>query len=381
MSSPYEIRKKLQRLGEQIRELKKTLTEMIDTTGDPEHPLVEAETQISSLSQNVINEVPQRPKDVIYIASLDSSSRYLRDPSINTVLVGLGIYSTRRGIITGPFDIKTNFMAIGTFENILKEMKPEDGVRVKNYVDKYFTEDYKIDDIADEMRLENENLGLKELKDSHDLIVVDGPLYPAPLELKDLELTSEGRKRHQEAYLKLVQDRINLLNENVLGVVKRLESSYKLCKESKIRDMLKLKYSLNDAEVLNQLRTKFHIKNALIGPFKLEFSSQYFEAPKRYAYYLILTNALGMSSYFRIEALSLEALENYIPYVVNRVSDRLIPTYIEIADNLSKRVSASLLITAYQILGSVISILHDDKLNYYNAYQQFIASLSSQRHL
>lgn len=385
--SPYDIKKRLLTLGNQIRELKSRLTETINNEGTPEHPLLENEnkTSIQSVENKIISELLPSKREKISIASIDSSSRYLRDPSVNLVIVGLGVYSNKFGIKVGPFDITTNFMSVSTFEDILKNMNCVPGIRVKNYVNEYFREDYKIDDIADELRLENENLGLKEVKDNHDLIIVDGPLYPTPLELSEFELQSEGRKRHQNAYLQLTKERVGSLNDKIVGVVKRLETSQKLYKEDKIRQLLKVKYPINDAEVLNQIRIKLCREgkcssNLLVGPFKIEFSSQYFSSPSRYAYYLIVTNPIGMASYFRVESLSLDKLNEFIPYVTERISERLIPTYIEIVDNLSKRVSASLFVLAYEVLSSILSINHDDKLSYYNVQEEFSSSMFSLLH-
>ncbi|MEM0374158.1 MAG: DNA double-strand break repair nuclease NurA [Sulfolobaceae archaeon] len=375
--SLYEIRRKLERIGKQIGTIKEKVSEKVDVSGSPDHPLIEAETEITAIDENIFHEIEVK-RESVSIASLDSSSRYLRDPSINMVLVGLGVYSNFKGVIVGPYDFDINFMAIGTFEELLKEINPEKGIRVKNYVNEYFTDDYKIDDIADELRLEAENRGLESVRDSHELIIIDGPLYPTPLELNDIELQSIGRKRHQDAYIQLAKDRISLLKDNVLGVVKRLETSKKLYKEEKIRNIVRPRYPINDAEVLNQIKVKVGVKNGLIGPFKLEFRSKFFNAPPRYAYYLILTNSIGISSYFRIESLSLDRLEVSIPYLTSRVSDKLIPTYIEIADSLSKRVSASLFITAYQVLSRILTIIHDDKLSYYNEIKSL--SESSLRH-
>ncbi|QIW23941.1 DNA double-strand break repair nuclease NurA [Sulfolobus sp. S-194] len=373
-SSAYEIKKKVEKIGKQISVIKRKFTGVVDITGNPDHPLFEAETTVSSLDKNIFHKMEEK-REHINIASIDSSSRYLRDPSINMVFVGLGVYSSIKGIRVGPFDIDINFMAIGTFENLLKEFNQESGIRVKNYVNEYFTEDYKIDDIADELRLEAENVGLRETRDNHDLVIIDGPLFPTPLELSDLELQSEGRKRHQEAYLQLTKDRISILRNNVIGVVKRLETSQKLYKVDKVKQLLGIRYPINDAEVLNQIRIKTGFKQGLLGPFKIEFKSKYFTPPTRYAYYLILTNPIGMSSYFRIESLSLDSLEELTPHIVNRISERLIPTYIEIVDNLSKRISASLFITAYQVLSSIISVVHDDKLAYYNEVRSLSESL------
>ncbi|BAB66068.1 DNA double-strand break repair nuclease NurA [Sulfurisphaera tokodaii] len=373
-SSAYEIKKKVEKIGKQISVIKGKITGVVDISGNPDHPLFEAETAVLSVDEKIFHKIEEKRENVS-IASIDSSSRYLRDPSVNMVFVGLGVYSNIKGIKVGPFDIDINFMAIGTFEELLKEFNPESGVRVKNYVNKYFTEDYRIDDIADELRLEAENVGLKENRNTHDLVIVDGPLFPTPLELSELELQSEGRKRHQEAYLQLTKDRISILRNNVVGVVKRLETSQKLYKVDKVKQLLGIRYPINDAEILNQIRIKTEFKRGLLGPFKIEFKSKYFDAPTRYAYYLILTNPIGMSSYFRIESLSLDSLEELTPYIVNRISERLIPTYIEIADNLSKRVSASLFITAYQILSRIISVIHDDKLTYYNEVRSLSESL------
>lgn len=379
--SPYTIKKSIHNVGLQLVKLKENFAETIDNQGDPNHvvPDESPKTKIEAIEDKIIKPIPPNEKKNISIVAIDSSSRYLRDPSVNIVLVGLGVISNKEGVKVGPFQIETNYMSIGTFEELLKQLNVDKGIRVKNYVNEYYREDYKIDDIADELRLENENVALKMEKDNHDLIILDGPLYPMPLELQQMQLESEGRKRHQDAYVRLTEERISCLKDNVIGVVKRLETSYKLYKEDKIKEILKVRYPINDAEILNQIKMKYGLRESfLVGPFKLEYSSILLSyTPSRYAYYLLLTNPLGMTSTFRIEGLKLDSLENLLPFIVNRVSQRLIPTYIELADNLSKRASASLLITAYQVLSTMLSINHDDKLTY---YQELNSLMSSQQH-
>ncbi|TRM99731.1 hypothetical protein DJ527_08225 [Sulfolobus sp. F1] len=369
MLSQYELKKKLQSVVLKLSKAKLNLPPIDNYPNVVE--AVDFETGVELLDEKDPIKILRRPQNKDYrIASIDSSSRYLRDASINMVLVGAASYSNVKGKKLGPYNVLTPFLGISTYKDILVNFQNEAGIRIKNFVNEYFGEDYKIDDMADELRVESENLMLKETINSHDLVVLDGPLYHTPLELSTINLSNSSRYSHQKAYAKLVEDRISLLKDNIIGVVKRLENSYKLGKIEAISRILnKDVKGQKDPDILKLIDLKLCKDKpyCLVGPIKLTFSSQIISnAPDRYVYYLIVKNLVGMTSFFRIESIRIDALENYTPYIISRISERLIPTYIELADNLSKRVSSSLFILAYEIASRYLSIIHDDKLEYYN---------------
>ncbi|MCY0882720.1 MAG: DNA double-strand break repair nuclease NurA, partial [Acidianus infernus] len=262
-----------------------------------------------------------------------------------------------------------------------------------------FDENYKLDDVADEMRTEAENIGLSEVVIDHDLVILDGPIYPTPLELtEELDLSSTSRLCHQLAYASLVNKRISLLRDNVIGVVKRLENSGKLWKDEKIMEEFKKRgkniKGLKDPTILELIDYEFcrksgrHSYACIIGPFKIDYNL-HVEGPKdchkaygnttylsnvpaKYAYYVILRKPYVPNTYFRIEGLNKDFLERGMRTALSRLSNRLIPTFIELVDNRAKRISAGLFITAYEVASSYLSIIHDDKLAYDTMVLEFL---------
>ncbi|QGA55492.1 hypothetical protein GFS03_04545 [Sulfolobus sp. E5-1-F] len=393
-----EWKVRIKEVIEKIAEAKRKMPEVrVNNEGNPEHEIEEKIMRIELLSEKVKPEV--YPLDYFKydsnkrIASLDSSSRYLRDHSVNTCLVGLSIYSNKRGFIDGPYTINTPYMGISSYEDILKQINVNDNnIRTKNVIDYYYVNEgrneYKIDDIADEIRIEAENIGLKEVINDHDIIIVDGPIYPTPLEFtEELEVTTEARRKHKIAYAKLVNERMKILNDKVIGVVKRLENSKKLVNEKNIAELLGIENSnLRDTTVLELIDEKLCRRNnypyiCTIGPFKLEYAIQvedenggkvFEKILPKYAYYVIMRRPYFPPTFLRIESIS-EKLD--LSPVLSRITENnLLPTYIEMVDKRSKRISASLFIYAYEIASNNLNVIHDDKMSYANVIQQFLQS-------
>lgn len=334
------------------------------------------------------------------IASLDSSTRYLRDISVNLVILGMSIYSNRKGFIDFPITKEIPYIGVNTYRKILDKISTGmNFIKMKNEINYPFDENYKLDDVADEMRTEAENIGLSEVIIDHDLVILDGPIYPTPLELtEELDLSSTSRLCHQLAYASLVNKRISLLRDNVIGVVKRLENSGKLWKDEKIVEEFKKRgkniKGLKDPTILELIDYEFcrksgrHSYACIIGPFKIDYNL-HVEGPKdchkadgnttylsnvpaKYAYYVILRKPYVPNTYFRIEGLNKDFLERGMRTVLSRLSNRLIPTFIELVDNRAKRISAGLFITAYEVASSYLSIIHDDKLAYDTMVLEFL---------
>ncbi|WP_338602543.1 DNA double-strand break repair nuclease NurA [Sulfolobus tengchongensis] len=382
---------------EEIVNVKRNLPDLrVNTEGDPDHGLLESEDRIMRI------ELMEEFKPIVYsfnefkitndkrIASIDSSSRYLRDFSVNFCLVGLSIYSNKKGFIDGPYSLDIPYMGISSYRKLLESLKLSDNnIRHKNILDYYYVNEpenqYKIDDIADELRTEAENVGLKNVIQDHDVVIIDGPIYPTPLELtEEFELETEARRKHKIAYAKLVKERIMTINGKVIGVVKRLENSKKLWRENEISEKLGGKLNgLKDVTILELIDEKFCRKNyqyiCIIGPFKIEYALEVKDendnkildhVPPKYAYYVILRRP-----YFPLTFLRIESLERNFDFssILSRITENLLPTYIEIVDKRSKRVSASLFIYAYEIASNNnLSVIHDDKITYSSIVTQFL---------
>lgn len=341
---------------EELAKLKKDVK--IENEGDPEHELSDAEDKVMKI------ELEEEFKPTMYslyefkslndkrIASIDSSSRYLRDFSVNTCLIGLSVYSNREGFIDGPFTVDIPYIGISSYREILESLKIDDiNVRYKNVVNYYYVNEpnneYKIDDIADELRLEAENVGLKRVIQNHDIVIIDGPIYPTPLELtEEINLETEARRKHRLAYAKLVNERIELLNNNVIGVVKRLENSKKLWRVKEINETIGNVKRMKDVTIIELIDERLCRKNyeyvCTIGPFKIEYALEVKDedgrnviekVPTKYAYYVIIRKKYFPPTFLRIESTN-KNLD--ISPVLSRLTERLMPTYIEIVDRRSK---------------------------------------------
>ena len=387
-----EWKKNLESAINLIAEAKKNHNVRVNNEGNPEHDIEEKVMSVEALGDISPKTFPLNYFHVYNkkIASLDSSSRYLRDLSVNTCLVGLAIFSNVKRFIDGPIDIKTPYMAISSYSSLLKDIEnklPSNLIRVKNRIDYYYVNEpgneYKIDDIADEIRTEAENLGLKEVIKDHDYVILDGPIYPTPLELTEgFPLETETRKMHRVAYASLVSERIQSLNDKVVSVVKRLENSRKIFSVDEVKKIVG-DVNARDVTILEIIDEKYCKQKSsyicLIGPFKIQYKLKVEHegkvvldnVPPKYSYYVIIRLNKDLSpNFLRIESISEKMVEEpenneYLHIVLSSISLKtLLPSYIELVDKESKRVTRSLFIYAYEFSSGKLNIIHDDKLTY-----------------
>lgn len=386
-----EWRKDLETIINLIAEAKKKYNLLIDNEGNPEHEIEER-----VLSVEALGDISPQVFPINYfhasrkIASLDSSTRYLRDLSVNTCIVGLAIYSNVKSLIFGPINIETPYMGISSYSSFLKDIEnylPSPLIRVKNKVDYYyvneFENEYKIDDMADEIRTEAETIGLREAINGHEYVIIDGPIYPTPLELTEiLPLETEARKMHRAAYGKLVSERIQELNDKVVGVVKRLENSRKLYSVDEIKRMVG-DIKTKDVTILEMIDKKYCQKDfpyiCVIGPFKIQYNLKVEHegkiildnVPPKYSYYIIIRrNKYIFPNFLRLESISEKMIKDpkdneYLHVVLSSISEEtLLPTYIELVDKASKSITRSIFVYAYEFSSDKLNIVHDDKLAY-----------------
>ncbi len=366
MLSEAQVRNYILTISREISSIKNTLPQVIR---DYENSTFGEEFSISALSDlyNKFNEIDE--KDINEISSVDSSTRYLRDITVGIVMTGMAIFSSKKGLVLAPYDKEIRFIGISANKDVL--MKIENIINKKhialtNSVGEYFGEEYRLDDVADELRLEAENSAIDDMS---GLIVMDGPIYPTPLELTNaFEFSNESRESHRKAYASLVKERLDKIKDKkVIGIVKRLENSKKLYKLNEIQKILGKLPPITDPEVLRLLYPKLCKGEniCVLGPFELSYQIDVDgilnNVPPKYAYYVIVKRPVGPSSYFRVESLDLNTLQS-LKNVFLRISDRGIPTWIEIVDTASKKISSSLFIIGYQISSSFLDIIHDDKL-------------------
>ncbi len=375
MLSEAQVRNYIYSISREISSIKNTLPQVIR---DYEESAFEEEFSIVSISElcNKFNEIEE--KEISEISSVDSSTRYLRDTTVGIVMTGMAIFSSKKGLLLAPYDKEIRFLGISANKEILKKIENiinKKHIAITNYVGDYFDENYRLDDVADELRLESEN---SAIDDMNGLIIMDGPVYPTPLELTSVfEFKNTSRETHRKAYASLVRDRLNKINDKkVIGIVKRLENSKKLYKLKEIQKILGKLPPITDPEVLRLLYPKLCDGETIciLGPFMLSYQIDVEgilkDVPPKYAYYVIIKRVVGPSSFFRVESLSLDTLQ-YIKSIFSRISIRGIPTWIEIVDTASKKISSSLFIIGYEISSSFLDIIHDDKLAFDTEVRSF----------
>jgi len=375
-----------------IEKAKKNHNVRINNEGNLEHDIEE-----KVMSVEAVDDISPKTFPLNYfhtynkkIVSLDSSSRYLRDLSVNTCLIGLAIFSNVKRFIHGPIDIKTPYMAISSYSSLLKDIEsklPSPLIRIKNKADYYYVNEpgneYKIDDIADEIRTEAETLGLKEVIKDHDYVILDGPIYPTPLELTEgFALETEARKMHRVAYAKLVRERIQVLNDKVVSVVKRLENSRKIYSVGEVKKIVG-DINAKDVTILEIIDEKYCREKSsyicLVGPFKIQYNLKVEHegkvvldnTPPKYSYYVIIRLNRDLSpNFLRIESISEKMTyapedNEFLHVVLSSISLKtLLPSYIEFVDRRSKEVTRSMFVYAYEFSLGKLNIIHDDKLTY-----------------
>ncbi|AAY80481.1 hypothetical protein ATY89_00835 [Sulfolobus acidocaldarius] len=391
-----EVQKELRKLGEKTRQSVRNLT-----IPSPQ------KTQVPGEERFIINTLPEFKIDKINIssfqsvnfssiASLDTSSKLLRSTFLHIGITGGAIKSERNGVLYHPLNIQDKFIFPITYLDVSRNLVEENlqMVELKNVmgfeyaIDEVLYEDgnvntlYDVEDMLDEARLYTENQLMKTIQD--DLLIVDGPIYPTPVELmptffssfpkqKD-EIKHWGKATHRWSMAKLIKDRISVLeNRKAVGVVKRLENSRKLNKI--FPDMGRL----TDIEVLDLLSERqcsnvIYPEICVIGPFKLttkvsvtrEDSGNVIlsenELKDRYAYYVILKLYGFTRSFFRIESFDLNVLNDSIPVVFGNVSYSSLPVWIDEVDRRAKEVVRALFYLSFEELNDILSFLHDTKL-------------------
>lgn len=375
MLSEAQVRNYIYTISRELSSIKNTLPQVIRNY---EESTFGEEFSIVSLSElsNKFKEIEER--QINEISSVDSSTRYLRDTTVGIVMTGMAIFSSKKGLILAPYDKEIRFLGISANKEVLTKIENiinKKHIAITNYIGEYFDQNYRLDDVADELRLESEN---SAIDDMNGLIIMDGPIYPTPLELTNVfEFRNMSRETHRKAYASLVRDRLNKIKDKkVIGIVKRLENSKKLYKLDEIQKILGKLPPITDPEVLRLLYPKLCKGESIciIGPFMLSYQIDVDgilkDVPPKYAYYVIVKRIVGPSSFFRVESLNLDTLQ-YIKSIFSRISYRGIPTWIEIVDTASKKISSSLFIIGYEISSSFLDIIHDDKLAFDTQVRSF----------
>ncbi|BCU71483.1 DNA double-strand break repair nuclease NurA [Stygiolobus caldivivus] len=418
--SEADIQYDLLKLGVEISKLKDRATSIVHTY-TPRTDLGDDKENLQLLSDKIETlDLFSLKGDGSSVASVDSSSRMLRTTFLDLVVVGGALYSTDRDRLIYPFDVSGRYIGVASyleFLRILQKALNTVGIATANVVGYEFAVDevevetkegirreslYHLDDVADELRLEAENNLIRQAT-KEKLLILDGPLFPTPIELsssfqfglpKDRDVLKHwGRITHRWAYATLIKERLDMIkSRDVIGVVKRLENSRKLRQISGIGKFIGINRvpDLTDAELLELISEKqcnSTIGLCLIGPIRIvseidvkrddidQVIINAEDIPERYAYYAILKIPGGIQTFFRIEGLNLSVLNNSLQEVFSGITKEMLPTYISFVDNYSKKVTKGLFYLSFNVLKDFITFLHDTKLEALNISQEINSGL------
>jgi len=189
-----------------------------------------------------------------------------------------------------------------------------------------------------ELRFILETEAINSLRDKKKFIIIDGPLFPSFINIK------------QSLREKITQTRLKSLNNNTIGVVKRLDKSRLLLRVlSRYRNEIFSKYKLDPLKYLSDESFLFNIarfnetppyKKLIIGPILKLVGGDI----KTYINYLIIPvhRFLPKFSILRIETL---INDEKLPRLISnmRITQDGIPSIIAIPDRTSKMVTSALL--------------------------------------
>ena len=314
-------------------------------------------------------------------ACLDSSSRSIGFHGFRVFFAGLALL-TPRGVSIRPSNVvDVEFMALKSFENILVEIEKSGlDVRVRSPIGEYYVEDYKDDNIGDELRLQIENIGLESIVGSGlsaniDFILVDGPVYPTP---PIMFLKSFQGSKYVRAFEKLIRERLNILARReclAVGFVKRCGFSRKLYRDPVVREFFTEKFGSPPGEIWDPVIVECIVEKyfaeysssypiLLLGPFKISYGLDYM--PDKVFWYVYVRMPRGNYVY-RFEVLKedadkygLDVVEETISKLLRSSSVNGVPLGIEIVDRLSKRLTAAIYKEMYFRSRGVLSLMYDE---------------------
>ncbi|EZQ10592.1 nuclease NurA [Candidatus Acidianus copahuensis] len=283
---------------------------------------------------------------------LDSSSRMITIKGVR-VYMGSLFMSDPNFTLAIPQVIPTQFLALkassSVLENISRDNIISSYVKVTSPAGIPYDQNYKDDNISDELRISLENYAISK---SSSITIVDGPVIPGP----NLTFLSE---EYKSAFEKLINDRVNYF-PTLIGVVKRLDMSYKLSKVKEFNQIIKKfsKIRPPDTKAIEIISQKGE------DPFITPILKENWGSLVRYMVYVKVRNSV-----FRVESTNLDILCKGVNTTIDRSGVRGIPDFIEIADRISKRLSASIFILSF-ILGSKIGVSYDDWGKFWEASEE-----------
>lgn len=271
---------------------------------------------------------------------LDSSSRMMVVKGANVYFASLYANLVTEHLMI-PQQVERPFMAIKASEEVRKLIEGDQVlsqlVAINNVNGEPYSEDYKDDNILNELRISLENYAIQKSK---YVTVVDGPIIPGP----NLQMVGEPYK---SAFITLINQR---KKDNLIGIVKRLNYSRKLRRSELIKEP-KL-YNATDDIVVEYLGRGKEFYTTPILEEEVDIGGNKYT---RYMVYVKVRDGV-----FRVESLSKNLLCRGVYTARKYASYRGIPEFIEVADRLSKKLSASAFIFAFTIARITTGVNYED---------------------
>jgi hypothetical protein len=303
----------------------------------------------------------------VRVVVVDGSSRRLGSPRFRVFLAGVAVYGGKTPLWLYPLTklVKgVKFIGVKAPEKVLGEIEKHD--KLSNYVkvkfedgNTYFHERANEEDVSDDVRMSLESWAIEKLAGELGngyVVVLDGPLY---LGVKVKEKLAERRVN--------AIDGLKKRGVPVVGVVKRVENSKKLCGKDVVNALSKsVNASINvdpnhcNDPLVIQVVGKKMAKGVgdvlLIGPFKQRHNKSSnimnYTFPERVFWYVY--SGLG-PRVFRIETLDSmyrnfrDIIDGLVTWLASSIDRSGIPYIIDVADHFAKQLTRSMYLLFYNI--------------------------------
>ncbi|MUM63699.1 nuclease NurA [Acidianus infernus] len=271
---------------------------------------------------------------------LDSSSRMMNVKGANIYFASLYADLINEKLMI-PIKIEVPFMAIKASDEVRKLIEGDPTlskiIALNNVNGEPYSPDYKDDNILDELRISLENYAIEK---SAYVTIVDGPIIPGPY----IQMVGEPYK---SAFIKLANQR---KKDNLIGIVKRLNYSRKLRRSGLVNDS-KLSNATDDVIVEYLGRGKDFYTTPILKE-EVDIGG------KKYIRYMVYVKV--REGVFRVESLDKDLLCKGVYTARKYSSYRGIPEFIEVADKMAKRLSASAFILAFNIARVTTGVNYED---------------------
>ncbi len=272
---------------------------------------------------------------------LDSSSRVISVRGANLYFASLYANDNGRHIMV-PLSTSVPFLAVKASEDIIHAIDTLGFVKTRNPNNIPYSPDYKDDNILDELRISLENYAINKSKSK--VMIVDGPIFPGPY----LEMVGEPFK---SAFETLALERSK---DKLIGIVKRLNFTRKLSRVEEVKQNypeLAKSGATDDVVVMEMSKGK---KVYVTPVYKEEVEIK----DKKFVRYMSYVKVFD--SVFRVESISKDLLCQGISTAIKNATFRGIPTFIEVADKMSKKLSASVYMLSFIYAKGLIGVTYED---------------------